>query len=146
SSAVAAYWALVRSQLVADRETRTTVRQRDLLLEAGLALASELSLHAVLQRLVELAVEVTDATYGALGVLAPEGFIEEFITTGISLDVRGAIGHTPVGRGILGLLIEEAQTLRLHDIAEHPRSVGFPPNHPPMRTFLGSPVKARGRV
>jgi signal transduction histidine kinase len=131
---------------VGEPGVRATARQRNVLLEAGLALASELSLRVVLQRLVELAVEVTGAQYGALGVLAPEGFIEEFITTGVSLEVREAIGHTPVGRGILGLLIENAQTLRLHDIGEHPRSVGFPPNHPPMHTFLGAPVTARGRI
>jgi signal transduction histidine kinase len=132
---------------VGERGAQTSARQRDVLLEAGMALASELSLRAVLQRLVELAVDVTDATYGALGVLTPDGgFIEEFITTGISVDVREAIGHTPVGRGILGYLIENAEPLRLHDLTTHPRSVGFPANHPPMRTFLGAPVKARGRI
>jgi len=117
-----------------------------LLLEAGLALASELSLPAVLQRIVELAVQVTGARYGALGVLGPGRQISEFHTTGISLEQRNAIGHIPVGRGVLGALIEEAQLLRLHDIKDDPRSVGFPPNHPPMQPFLGAPVKARGQV
>src|SRR5215213_4973753 len=116
------------------------------LLEAGLALAAELSLPAALQRIVELAAELTGARYGALGVLGRDGVITEFITTGVSDTERAAIGHIPVGRGILGVLIDNARPLRLHDIAEDPRSVGFPANHPPMRSFLGAPVTARGQV
>jgi signal transduction histidine kinase len=116
------------------------------LLETGLALAAELSLPAALQRIVELAAEITDARYGALGVLGRDGLITEFITTGVSDAERAAIGHIPVGRGILGVLIHDARPLRLHDIAGDPRSVGFPANHPPMRSFLGAPVTARGRV
>jgi signal transduction histidine kinase len=116
------------------------------LLETGLALAAELSLPAALQRIVELAAELTGAHYGALGVLGRDGTITEFITTGISEAERAAIGHIPHGRGILGVLIDDARPQRLHDIAEDPRSVGFPPNHPPMRTFLGAPVTARGQV
>ena len=110
------------------------------LLEAGVALAAELSLPAALQRIVELAAELTDARYGALGVVGRDGVITEFITTGVSDTERAAIGHIPVGRGILGVLIDDARPLRLHDIADDPRSVGFPANHPPMRTFLGAPV------
>ncbi len=121
-------------------------RRKDLLIEAGLALASELSLPAVLQRIVELAARVTGARYGALGVLGPGGQISEFYTEGVTQEQRRAIGHIPVGRGILGVLIKEARPLRLHDIKDDPRSVGFPPNHPPMQPFLGAPVKARGRV
>jgi signal transduction histidine kinase len=116
------------------------------LLETGLALAAELSLPAALQRIVELAAELTGAGYGALGVLGRDGTISEFITTGVTADERAAIGHLPIGRGILGVLIDDATPLRLHDIAEDPRSVGFPANHPPMRTFLGVPVTARGQV
>jgi signal transduction histidine kinase len=116
------------------------------LLEAGLALSSDLSLPVILQRIVELAADLTGARYGALGVLHPDGTITEFITTGVSEEQRAAIGHIPVGRGILGVLIEDATPLRLREIAEDPRSVGFPPNHPPMRSFLGAPVSARGRV
>jgi signal transduction histidine kinase len=116
------------------------------LLETGLALAAELSLPAALQRIVELAAELTDARYGALGVLGRDGLITEFITTGVSDAERAAIGQIPVGRGILGVLIDDARPLRLHDIAEDPRSVGFPANHPPMRSFLGAPVTARGQV
>ncbi len=117
------------------------------LIEAGMILASELSLDAVLQRIVELAIEITDAHYGALGVLTPDGrAIEEFITVGVTPEERAAIGDPPVGHGVLGLLIEEVGPLRLPDIGADPRSVGFPPNHPPMRSFLGAPVVARGRV
>jgi signal transduction histidine kinase len=116
------------------------------LLEAGLALSSELSLPVILQRIVDLAADLTGARYGAIGVLGPDGTITEFITTGVTEAERAAIGHLPVGRGILGVLIEDATPLRLRDIADDPRSVGFPPNHPPMRSFLGAPVSARGQV
>jgi GAF domain-containing protein len=122
----------------ADRSTK--------LLEAGLVLTSELSLPAVLQRIVELAAELTGARYGALGVLGNGGGLIDFVTTGISRRQRAAIGHLPVGRGILGVLIHDVRPLRLADIAGDPRSVGFPPNHPPMRSFLGAPVMARGQV
>lgn len=116
------------------------------LLEAGLILASELSLETVLQRIVELAVEVTGARYGALGILGPDRDIIEFITTGVTEDERRAIGHPPIGRGILGALIVEGHPLRIPEIARDPRSVGFPTNHPPMHSFLGAPVKARGKI
>jgi signal transduction histidine kinase len=116
------------------------------LLEAGLALASELSTPAVLQRIVDLAAEITGARYGALGVLGTSGSLIDFITTGVSPHERAAIGHLPVGRGILGVLIHDVRPLRLADIAGDPRSVGFPPSHPPMRSFLGAPVMARGQV
>jgi signal transduction histidine kinase len=116
------------------------------LLEAGLAISSELSLSAALQRIIEVAAEVTDARYGALGVLGADRGIAEFVTTGITPEQRAAIGDLPVGHGILGVLIGDARPLRLRNIADHPQSVGFPPNHPPMRSFLGAPIKARGRV
>ena len=87
---------------------------------------------------MDLAADSTGARYGALGVLGPDGTISEFITTGVSEAERAAIGHIPVGRGILGVLIEDATPLRLREIAEDPRSVGFPANHPPMRSFLGA--------
>jgi signal transduction histidine kinase len=123
-----------------------TQERYERLLEAGLALSSELSLPAILQRIVELAAGITGARYGALGVLGRDGRITEFITTGCTARERAAIGHIPVGRGVLGVLIDEAAPLRLRDIAEDPRSVGFPPNHPTMRSFLGAPVTARGQV
>jgi GAF domain-containing protein len=117
-----------------------------MLLEAGLALASELSLEVVLRRIVELAVEITGARYGALGVLGHDGRLADFITVGITDEQRHQIGDLPVGRGLLGLLIKDARPVRVADIGKDPRSVGFPANHPPMRAFLGAPVTARGRV
>ncbi|GAC1639461.1 MAG: GAF domain-containing sensor histidine kinase [Candidatus Dormibacteraceae bacterium] len=120
--------------------------RKDVLLEAGLALASELSLPIVLQRMVDLAAEVTDARYGALGVIGERGDIVDFITTGISGKERRAIGELPHGLGILGLLIREPRSIRITNIADHVKSVGFPPNHPSMGSFLGAPVQAMGKV
>jgi signal transduction histidine kinase len=118
-----------------------------ILLESGMTLASELSLDAVLRRIVELAVGATHARYGALGVLSPDGRrIEEFITVGVTDEERAAIGDPPTGHGILGVLISDPHPLRLSNIADDPRSVGFPANHPSMRSLLGAPVMARGRV
>jgi signal transduction histidine kinase len=119
---------------------------KDALLEAGLTLASELSLPIVLQRIVDLAVEVTDARYGALGVIGPGDELVDFITSGLSARQRRAIGALPRGRGVLGLLIREPRLVRVKDIGSHPASVGFPPNHPPMHSFLGAPVQALGKV
>ena len=119
---------------------------KDALLEAGLTLASELSLPMVLQRIVDLAVEVTDARYGALGVIGPGGELVDFITTGISAKQRKAIGALPRGRGVLGLLIRQPKLVRVKDIGSHRASVGFPPNHPPMHSFLGAPVQALGKI
>src|SRR5262245_36607728 len=111
------------------------------LVEAGIALSSELSLESVLQRIVEAAATLTGARYAALGVIDRTGkTLERFLTTGVDSDTRAAIGDLPRGRGILGVLINDATPLRLHDIAEDARSVGFPPNHPPMRSFLGVPI------
>jgi signal transduction histidine kinase len=120
--------------------------RKDVLLEAGLTLAAELSLPMVLQRIVDLAAEVTDARYVALGVIGDDGELVDFITTGISAKQRQAVGALPRGRGLLGLLISEPRIVRIDDISKHPASVGFPPNHPPMRTFLGTPVQAMGRI
>jgi signal transduction histidine kinase len=115
------------------------------LVEAGVAIASELSLDALLQRLVEKAAELTGARYAALGVIDPGGSgLEQFVTTGIDAETHAAIGDLPRGRGILGALIRDASALRLDDLGEDPRSVGFPPNHPPMRSFLGVPIMLRG--
>jgi signal transduction histidine kinase len=122
-----------------------TVDRTRALVEAGIALTSELSLDAVLQKLVETAAELTGARYTALGVLDPGGdHLERFITTGIDDETRAAIGDLPRGRGILGALISDPQPLRLHDLHDDPRSVGFPPNHPPMQSFLGVPLRLRG--
>ena len=115
------------------------------LLEAVIGLNSEPSLDALLQRLVEVAAELTGARYAALGVIDRSGLqLERFLTTGIDAGKQALIGDLPRGRGILGALIRDATPLRLHDLAADPRSVGFPPNHPPMGTFLGVPVMLRG--
>jgi GAF domain-containing protein len=114
------------------------------LIEAGVALSSELTLDSLLQRLVETAADLTEARYAALGVIDPSGSeLERFVTTGIDPETHAAIGELPRGRGILGALIREAKLLRLHDLSDDPRSVGFPPNHPPMHTFLGVPILLR---
>ena len=115
------------------------------LVEAGIALSSELALEAVLQKLVETAAALTGARYAALGVLDASGqHLERFLTSGVDEETRRAIGELPTGRGILGVLIRDAVPLRLHDLGDDPRSVGFPPGHPPMRTFLVVPVRLRG--
>lgn len=122
-------------------------RRRDALIRAGLALASELSLPSVLQKIVDVACEVADARYGALGVLGPDGErIEEFLTHGVTEEERQAIGRLPEGKGILGVITREGRPLRLARIRDDPRSAGFPPDHPAMTSFLGVPVKIRGQV
>ena len=114
-------------------------------MDAGVALASELSLDAVLQRIVEAAAELTEARYAALGVIDSTGqSLEKFVVTGLDAEAQAAIGDRPRGRGILGTLIQDAKPLRLDDLSKDPRSIGFPPHHPPMRTFLGVPILLRG--
>jgi signal transduction histidine kinase len=115
------------------------------LIGVGVALSSELSLDALLQRIVEAAAELTGARYAALGVIDSGGTaLERFLTTGIDADMHASIGDLPRGRGILGVLIDDAKPLRLTDLSQHPQSVGFPPNHPRMETFLGVPIMLRG--
>jgi len=119
--------------------------RRHALVEAGIAITSELSLDAVLQTLVRIAAELTDARYSALGVIDRAGReLERFVTHGLDGSARTAIGDPPRGRGILGALIDDPRPLRLDDLTRDPRSVGFPPNHPPMSSFLGVPVMTRG--
>jgi signal transduction histidine kinase len=115
------------------------------LLDATMAIGSELSFESLLQRLVTTAADLTGARYAALGVIDPTGReLERFLTYGIDDETHAAIGELPRGRGILGALIAEAVPLRLHDLHGDARSVGFPPNHPPMQTFLGVPIMLRG--
>ncbi len=122
-------------------------RQLRRLLDAVLSVGSELGLADVLQRIVEAATELVDAQYGALGVLdETKTRLSQFITVGIDDDGRRQIGDLPQSHGILGLLIVDPKPLRLPDLREHPDSYGFPPNHPPMRSFLGAPVRVRGEV
>ena len=115
------------------------------LIDAGIAVTSELTLDGVLQRIVETAAELTAARYAALGVIDRSGVaLERFLTTGIDPETHERIGDLPRGRGILGVLIRDAQPLRLHDLTADPRAVGFPPHHPLMRIFLGVPILLRG--
>jgi two-component system, NarL family, sensor histidine kinase DevS len=114
--------------------------------EAGTAIARGLDLDDTLRAVVEAAARVTRASYCALGVLGPDRRITRFITTGLTADERERLGSLPTGRGILGVLIDESRPLRLTNLSDDPRSVGFPPNHPPMRSFLGVPVAGRGAV
>src|SRR5687768_18206013 len=124
---------------------QTAIDRLRVLVETGIALSSELSLDALLQQLVEKAALLTGARYAALGVIDQTGTaLERFLTTGIDPETHAAIGDLPRGRGILGVLIREAAPLRLQDLAEDPRSVGFPRHHPPMKTFLGVPIVLRG--
>jgi signal transduction histidine kinase len=117
------------------------------LLEAGRSLVAELALDPVLKGLLAAARELTGAKYAAIGILDSERReLERFVTAGIDPATHRAIGDLPRGRGILGLLIEDARPLRLRDIGEHPRSYGFPPAHPPMTTFLGVPIRVRGEA
>ena len=116
------------------------------LLDAVLSVASGLELESTLLQIVESAVELVDARYGALGVLAPDGSIARFIDVGLEPGTRAALGRPPEGKGLLGQLIIDPRPLRLADLGAHPASVGFPPNHPPMRTFLGVPVRVRDSV
>ncbi|MGI8622173.1 MAG: GAF domain-containing protein [Solirubrobacteraceae bacterium] len=117
------------------------------LLSAGRALASELDGEAVLRQLLDCARDMTGARYAAIGVLDERGTgLERFITSGVDAETHRAIGDLPRGRGVLGLLISDPQSLRLHDVAEHPRSSGFPAAHPAMRTFLGVPILVRGEA
>ena len=115
------------------------------LVDVGIALSSELSLETLLRQLIETAVELTGARYGALGVIDRLGTgLEQFITVGIDAELQSTIGELPRGRGILGVLIRERQALRLEQLGQDPRSVGFPPGHPTMDTFLGVPILLRG--
>lgn len=117
------------------------------LLEAAITVGSELSLPVVLRRIVETAVELVGATYGALGVLDDSRTaLQEFLTVGLSEEEEARIGDLPRGHGILGLLIVDPKPLRLRDLRTHPDSYGWPENHPPMSSFLGVPVRVRGEV
>ncbi|MGW1589848.1 sensor histidine kinase [Streptomyces sp. NPDC002386] len=116
------------------------------LLEAVLAVGSDLDLEVVLHRIVESAVTLVDAQYGALGVLGDEGTIKQFVTVGMDEETIARIGHLPRGEGILGQLIRHPEPLRLADLHRHAASVGFPAGHPPMSGFLGAPVRIREQV
>ncbi|MFF7646099.1 GAF domain-containing protein [Streptomyces canus] len=133
----------LQAQVAQVRATRDRVHT---LLDAVLAIGSDLDLDVVLRRITESAVALVDAEYGALGVVGEEDRIKRFITVGVDEKTIKAIGHYPEGHGILGLLIREPEPLRLADLGTHAESVGFPDGHPPMTTFLGAPVRVRDRV
>ncbi|MGW4209284.1 GAF domain-containing protein [Lentzea sp. NPDC004789] len=116
------------------------------LLDAVLAVGAGLELDSTLQRIVQAAVELVGARYGALGVLGSRHNLSQFVYVGIDPETRAHMGHLPEGKGLLGLLIREPRAIRLHDLSEHAASVGFPPNHPPMHSFLGVPVRVRDEV
>ncbi len=133
----------LRTRLEAVMATRDRMRG---LLEAVIVIGSVLELEAMLRRIVEAAVDLVDARYGALGVFDEEQRLTEFIPVGLDAGEIGRIHHWPEGEGLLGLLIKEPRPLRLADIAAHQESSGFPEGHPAMRSFLGVPVRVRDRV
>ncbi|AUA09620.1 GAF domain-containing protein [Streptomyces sp. SID8382] len=116
------------------------------LLEAVLTVGRELDLSHVLRRIVEAAVVLVDAEYGALGVIGEDQRLAEFLPVGVDKERAEAIGRLPTGHGLLGELIRHPKPLRLGELSEHPASYGFPPNHPPMRSFLGVPIRVRDEV
>jgi signal transduction histidine kinase len=116
------------------------------LLDAVLAVGTGLELEGTLRRIIQTAVELVGARYGAVGVLGEDSDLSQFVYVGIDHETRSKMGHLPEGKGLLGLLIEHPQPIRVPDLAEHPASVGFPPNHPPMRSFLGAPIRIRDEV
>ena len=122
-------------------------RKLSALVDAGVALAGELDLDALLQRIADLSREVIDARYGAVGVLGEhENELSRFVFSGIDEETADRIGDLPIGRGVLGALIEEGRPLRLQEISDHPRSYGFPKHHPEMHSFLGVPIVVKGRI
>ncbi|MGY2078455.1 GAF domain-containing protein [Modestobacter sp. SYSU DS0657] len=124
---------------------RSQERVQDLL-DAFLSVSSGLDLDATLRQIVEAATGLVDARYGALGVLRSSGGLGAFITVGIDEELAARMGHLPEGKGVLGQLITDPHPLRITDLSTHPASVGMPPHHPPMRSFLGVPVLVRGEV
>jgi signal transduction histidine kinase len=117
------------------------------LIDVGRSLLSQLDPEAVLDQVLETAREITGARYAALGILDRDRReLERFITRGIDAETHRSIGDLPRGRGILGVLIDSPQPLRIPAVGEHPKSYGFPPGHPPMSTFLGVPILVRGQI
>lgn len=124
--------------------TSTPRDRTDVLLEAVLGVSRGLDLESVLHRIVEAAVDLVDARYGALGLLGADKRIQRFLTVGMTDDEVASIGPYPTGRGVLGELIRHPVPLRLPDLSAHVASVGFPAHHPPMRTFVGVPLRVHG--
>lgn len=135
-----------REALENERSRLNLASQLEVVSRSVLAVTSELELDTVLRRIVDLAAELAGARYAALGIPGLDGELISFITSGMTEAEEERIGHRPRGLGILGLLLIEPRTIRLADLTSHPASVGFPESHPPMRSFLGVPIVARGRV
>jgi signal transduction histidine kinase len=133
----------VQDRLTTVAESQARVQH---LLDAFLTVSTGLDLEATLRRIVEAAIDLVNARYGALGVLAPQGGLAAFIHVGIDDELAARMGTLPEGKGVLGQLITEPYPLRIADLSRHPASVGFPPHHPAMHTFLGVPVLIRGEV
>ncbi|MEU8268959.1 GAF domain-containing protein [Sphaerisporangium sp. NPDC049002] len=135
------------SELQVRLETVLATRDRvHALLDAVVSVGSDLDLETVLRRIVETATTLVDATYGAVGLIGEGNTLVQFVPVGLSEEEIARIEHWPHGLGLLGLLIKEPRPLRLHHIAEHPESYGFPPGHPPMGSFLGVPIRVREEV
>ena len=126
-----------------------TTQRLQVLLDAVVALSSDLSLDSLLARIVRTASELADAKYAAIGVLGTgreRRRLQAFITHGLTVEQRERIGQLPRGHGLLGEIIDRPEPLRLHDLAEHASSYGFPAEHPPMSSFLGVPIRIRDKV
>ena len=137
---------LIQVEAGVDEVLSATRERMDALLGAVVSVATDLDLDGTLARIVQAAMDLVDARYGAVGVRGPGGELSRFLTVGIDEAAQQLIGPLPTGHGVLGVVIEDNKPLRLRDVAQHPMSSGFPPHHPPMRTFLGVPVQARGEV
>jgi signal transduction histidine kinase len=116
------------------------------LLRAGQLVASHVDLPVVLRHITDAARDLVNARYAALGVLGPNGTVQEFVHSGVDENDAARIGHPPRGQGVLGLLVTDPRPIRVADLADHPSAAGFPPGHPPMRSFLGVPIVVRGRA
>jgi GAF domain-containing protein/CheY-like chemotaxis protein len=128
------------------RQTRERLLGIERLVATGMDLGTSLPLEAVLQKIVELAAQLTHARYGALGVLDDKGKIDRFLISGVGQATREAIGRPPESMALLGELLREGRALRLRELSQHPKFSGFPPHHPVMRSFLGMPIRYRDRI
>ncbi|RAO48658.1 Histidine kinase [Micromonospora saelicesensis] len=137
---------LLQEMLVRVGEVVTSRERLRALLDAVVGIGTNLDLRTTLQRIVQAACELVGARYGALGVVGPDRLLHDFIVHGITPEQHEQIGDLPHGRGVLGLLIDDPRPLRMPDITQHPRSYGFPANHPPMHSFLGVPVLIRDQI
>jgi nitrate/nitrite-specific signal transduction histidine kinase len=139
-------FSMIKFRFVDQMQEQLKRQNRELLAlhAAGLDVASELALDSVLKKVVDQARILVGSKFGALSVIDDQGHIQSFVTSGITHDEREAIGPPPVGRGVLGVVLREGQSLNLDHIAHHPRSVGFPANHPHMETLLAVPITCKG--